>query len=207
VEMIDQPQQWTAYVNAWSTLAAAAAAVAVAIFAYLEVRRARAADRAREQAANFRVSNRAYALRRQIALWTMKYPEDEGGDPQTSPEVAKPPVRWAFWVQKNFHTAEKLMTNLLEGAAEASPAVVSAVRSAYVRFYRGTARINEACDSTAYLLPVSSARAKNAQVDFAGCVLDLTTAIDPGLNEVEGRIVLSEDAQTHRPRRRPPAPT
>lgn len=80
--MIDPPQHWTAYVNAWSTLAAAAAAIAVAVFAYLEIRRAAAADRSKERAADFKVSNRASALRRMISSWTMEYPQDEIGDPK-----------------------------------------------------------------------------------------------------------------------------
>ena len=33
---VDQGQHWTAYVNSWSTFAAAIGAVAVAIFAFVE---------------------------------------------------------------------------------------------------------------------------------------------------------------------------
>jgi hypothetical protein len=194
---LTEPQHWTDAVNAFGTVASALAAIAVAVFAYLEIRRYKRDAIARRRAADLRISDIAYALRRRVWNWNGQYPDRPGG--------ARSPIDWAIQITPEFAMGEAQLSRLVDLLTDASPSIGIAVRSAYIKFYKGTANVEEAARvgtlpmGTMYA-PMAERYAKQGQVWFAGCTLDLTKAVDRELTEIESGIVYDAD------RRRPELP-
>jgi hypothetical protein len=185
-----QPHDWIDKVNAGSTLASAAAAIVVAVFAYLEIQRNRRQAKVRRRAADLRISDITYALRRRIWNWNGQYPDMPGG--------AATPAHWAIEIAPDLEAAEPQWSKLVDLLADASPKIGEAVRAAYVKYFKATTNVAEVARLAA--LPNASTfagmmqrYANDAHVWFAGCSLDLTNAIDRELNEIEAKVVIADE--------------
>ncbi len=126
----------------WRTLVdvlASLATVAVSCFAFLEWRRANRekAERLREAAARIaatdaRIGSIAFALRRQIASW-LQHPS------VVNLNSARP---WVDYLVAPTNVAEARLTELMELAPAASPAVRNAVQIGFLWFYRAFDLVN-----------------------------------------------------------------
>lgn len=168
---------WPEFVNAIST-------TVVAAFAVIQVCKLFLDDRAHRSRADAKLSAQAYALRRQMRGWLADGLTLDADMIIRALRVTQIPDRVTT---SEVRRAEDRILEMVATAPEASSVVASAIRTAYVLFYKATTRINYQLAYASSTLSDDGKELSGAFGDIKLAIDSLSVAVDPELQALESK--------------------